>query len=424
MAIPCDTRRGGDAVAALNSRADGKRAGFHVGVRASLAVAVLGAIAAMTPTASAQVERIWLTHRSTSPDRIVVNWQSPSPGDSVVTFRAGDDPARVVSETGPALLHHVEIPLAARDVVYRYTVATDGATSRPCCFQGYPTRELRVAVVADWGFGPRGLPGLVRDRPHLLLTAGDNVPDLHSYPGATATNRATAFERLIDSAPELFRSTPFMPALGNHDRELRPRGARPPADPVYDVEARDFLGFFPLPSPGWTWWFDVPPFEVRFVAVDLSHLSDQGTTWQTCHSPAADSDQFAWYRSVMERADAAFVVTLMNERLATVRGIAGGAWGRCLSRGTLAVTGFGHFLERMEPEGWGAYNVSLDGKGTPYRDPNSKFMAAEDGYLLLTLRAGDTNLTAELKSVDGVVLDRRAWPRRAAWIAKTASSLR
>lgn len=41
--------------------------------------------------ASAQVERIWLTHRAPDPSRIVINWTTRQPGDSAVRF--GPTPA-------------------------------------------------------------------------------------------------------------------------------------------------------------------------------------------------------------------------------------------------------------------------------------------------------------------------------------------
>ena len=65
---------------------------------------------------------------------------------------------------------------------------------------------------------------------------------------------------------------------------------------MYDVDATAFRTFFPLPGDGWKWHFDLPDFRVRFVALDLNHISDRGTTWQTCHDFGPDSEQFRWYR--------------------------------------------------------------------------------------------------------------------------------
>src|SRR3712207_8631970 len=36
--------------------------------------------------ASARIERVWLTHRTSTPDKIVVNWESTAPGNSAVRY--------------------------------------------------------------------------------------------------------------------------------------------------------------------------------------------------------------------------------------------------------------------------------------------------------------------------------------------------
>lgn len=370
-------------------------------------------VVAACGTASAQIERVWLTHRSPDPSRLVVNWTSATPGDSVVRFGTGAGDESEVRIDGERTLHHVEIPLAERDVTYRYGVATGPHRSSDAAFKAYPKDELRVAVVADWQGRP-DLSAIREDDPHLLLTAGDNVASIHGRCGAGNAGCVTPYADLVDAYPDLFRSVPFLPALGNHDREVRPRGTEPPAEPVYDVDATAFRRFFELPGDEWRWRFDVPEFGVRFAAVDLSHVSDFGTTWQSCHAFDRGSEQFRWYREQMnDPRRPPFVVTLYNERNATVRGLAGGAWGEEIRRGTLAVSGFGHFAERAEADGVAYYNTSLNGKGDRYPDPRSEFLAGEDSYLLLTFRNGADRMTAELKSLGGGVLDRREWPARA-----------
>ncbi|MGZ0175018.1 MAG: metallophosphoesterase, partial [Planctomycetales bacterium] len=152
-------------------------------------------------------------------------------------------------------------------------------SSKDATFKAYPTDVLRVAVAADW----QGLPDLsviIKDDVHLLLTAGDNISNTHQLCGAGNKECVKPYARLIDRYPELFRSTPFMPVLGNHDKEIRPRGSKPPDEPVYDIDATAFRRFFELPDDEWKWYFDVPGFDVRFAALDLNHISDFGTTWQ------------------------------------------------------------------------------------------------------------------------------------------------
>lgn len=376
------------------------------------AVCFFAGLCALARTGTAQVERIWLTHKSPDPSRMVVNWETAQPGNSVVEFGATPKLDRKVSRAENVTLHHVEIPLTRNQGTWHYRVRSGAQISQPASFKGYPADELRVAVVGDWGYAKPDLTALRRDDPHLLLTVGDNVPSLHQYCRSDAVHCTKAFSALIDRAPELFRSTPFLPVLGNHDKEIRPRGPKPPPEPVYDTNATAYRMFFELPGDEWKWTFDAPVFDVRFVALDLNHISDLSTTWQTCHALAPGSEQFEWYRNVMENTPAGFVLTLMNERNATMRSQAGGQWGRLFQRGSAVVTGFGYFAERAEVDGFPYFNTSLKGTGDRYPDPKSKFLASEDSYLLLTFRVGAAEMTAEIKSLRGDVLDRRTIPRR------------
>ncbi|MEP6671853.1 MAG: hypothetical protein ABJF10_22015 [Chthoniobacter sp.] len=362
---------------------------------------------------AAEIERIWLTHQTNAPDKLVVNWESNEPGDSVVEF--GVTPAlgeRIVREES-VKLHHLEIPLAQKNVTYHYRVRSGLDASAVNTFKGYPSDELRVAVVADTGYTKQPwAPAVQRENPHLLLSAGDHVPALHSGQPVARENFG-AFSRFVGGSATLFRSTPWLPALGNHDREIRPRGPKPPPEPVYDIEATAFREFFALPGDEWHWHFDVPDFGVRFVALDFSHLSDMGTTWQTCHPYARDGVQFGWYRDLMVASRQPFVITIYNERNATVRGLEGGEWSRMISQGSLAITGFGYFGERAEVNGFSFYNTSVGGTGTPYADPKSAVLKSEDNFVLLTFRRAPAQLRVELKNLNGEVLDRKEFsPRR------------
>lgn len=357
---------------------------------------------------SAQIERIWLTHRSNEPDKIVVNWQTTAAGPSTVEFGSTDALGNQVIVDDKTTLHHVEIPLKEGEAAH-YRVSTGEQRSAVHRIKPYPKDELRVAVVANWQGRPK-LDAIVKDDVHLLLTAGDNIPDLHNRCGVGVKDCVKPYSELIDTYPELFRSTPFMPALGNHDREIRPRGEKPPAEPVYDVEATAFRRFFPLPDEGWMWRFDIPRFDVRFIALDLNHIQDQGTTWQTCHPFTKDSEQFKWYDKVSDRRDRRFVVTLHNEKSGHIRARENSQWHRMFSRGTCSITGFGYFAERAEVGGFPYFNTSLSGRGARYADSQSRFIESENNYVLITLVRGGKMLRVEMKSLEGKVLDRSDWP--------------
>src|SRR5687768_17549466 len=193
---------------------------------------------------AAEISRIWLTHQTNDPSKLVVNWETAQPGDSTVEF--GDSLAlgQSAKQAEAVTLHHVEIPLTRRDGPLHYRVRSGEQSSEVHTFQGYPTKELRVAVFADAGYARASWGDAVwAEKPHLLISAGDHIPSLHRGQPVPATD-TTAFSKLVDRYPQLFAATPWLPLLGNHDREIRPRGPKPPAEPVYDIEAKAFREFF------------------------------------------------------------------------------------------------------------------------------------------------------------------------------------
>jgi len=355
-------------------------------------------------TASAQVRCIWLSHRSTDPNRVIISWETSAPGNSVVCYGTGAavENTRAIEEN--VTLHHVEIPLEPKAAAYYYRVQTGASGSPVASFKAYPQDELRVAVIADLQGRP-ALPGLLKDNVHIVMTAGDNVSNL--WQGGNGRKDWTGpYSKLIDAYPELFRTTIFMPVLGNHDKEVRPRGSAPPKEPVYDVNATAFRRFFELPDDEWKWHLDVPEFDVRFIALDLNHISDMGTTWQACHPFAAGSEQFEWYDRLTQRTDRRFVVTLYNEQNANIRAKEGRRWHQMFRRGTICITGFGYFAERAVFEGHPYFNTSVSGRGDRYPDPHSQVLASHDNYVLLTFHRTPPEMIVDLKTLDGTILDR------------------
>jgi hypothetical protein len=362
------------------------------------------------PAPPAEGWRIWLSHRSNDPSSIVISWQTDLPGDSVVYYGVANEEEHRQAQDENVTLHHVEIPLVKKDCIYQYRVETNGKASPTYSFKGYPTGELRVAVVGDWGWAKNNdLSAIVHDDIHLLITAGDNVPNLHQ-PGREGLK---AFSALIDKQPALFRSTPFMPVIGNHDKEAHPRGPKPPAEPVYDLKATAYCEFFALPGDKWKWRFEVPDFGVCFLALDLEHMTDFGTTWQACHAFDEQSEQFVWYRRIMQEAGAPFVFTLMNEKQTTVRALTKDLWHEYFRKGSALITGFGYFGDHAELDGGLPYfNTCLNGEGDVYKDPQSKFFARMDNYLLLTFERGADAMTLQMKNLNGVVMDTRIVEKR------------
>ena len=83
-----------------------------------------------------------------------------------------------------------------------------------------------------------------------------------------------------------------------------------------------------------------------------------------------------------------------------------GAWHSMFTKGTIAITGFGHYAERAEVDGFSYYNTSLSGKGTQYKDSKSKFMKGVDSYILLRVTKKPARMVVEIKDLKGAILDR------------------
>lgn len=369
---------------------------------------------------------VWLTFARNEPTHVMVNWVTERAEASAVRYGSDEVCAsRAVPDVScrepgargaeeRKTLHHVEIPFPTEGNLF-YRLETGGGVTEAVRVEGFAGDELRVAMVADWGFAGADVSAILKDRIHLLVTGGDQVAGLHGggvWGDAAKTNLAPHL-RLLGAYPALFRQVPVMPVLGNHDREIRPRGdPKTLKEPVYDVEATAYRMLFPLPDKGWCWRFEAPAFGVRFVGLDLNHVQDLGSLLQTCHDYREGSEQLAWYRGVMETAGPRFIVTLNNERSSAVRGLAKGEWARLMRMGTLTATGFGYFAERAELAGYAWYNTSLKGKGDVYRDPHSQFLAGEDSYLLFRFNKGARALSVEIKRLsDGGVLDASNWPK-------------
>ncbi|WP_395743961.1 metallophosphoesterase family protein [Prosthecobacter sp.] len=374
----------------------------------------------LSSSEAATIQRIWLSFQRETPTHLTVNWETEQPAPSEVRYginieapavppqqrKQGFEMGSVFSDR-LVTLHHLEIPIPTKDVTYDYQVVSGTETSAVHHFKAMPTKELRIAVVGDWGFAQPDLAALIKDDPHVLMTAGDNVSSLHQQ-GREGTK---AFSALIDSQPELFRSTPFMPVLGNHDREIRSRGPKPPPEAVYDVDATAYCEFFALPGNEWNWTLTFPDFSARFVALDLEHIQDMGTTWQTGHPFDEASAQLTWYRQQMEPSRSGHTITLHNERSATMRGQLKGEWGRLFQRGSAAITGFGYFAERAMVDGFPCYNTALKGNGDKYPDPKSAFFASEHSCILLTFKP-KSPMQIEIKNLAGQVLDTQSVPAK------------
>lgn len=56
---------------------------------------IASTIAAATGANAADIERIWLTHKTNDPSKIVVNWTSPKPGVTAVIRDTPSGPSEI-----------------------------------------------------------------------------------------------------------------------------------------------------------------------------------------------------------------------------------------------------------------------------------------------------------------------------------------
>lgn len=63
-------------------------------------------------------------------------------------------------------------------------------------------------------------------------------------------------------------------------------------------------------------------------------------------------------------------------------------------------------------DGFSYYNICIAAPGADYRDPKAAVFESANSYLLLTLRKGAGEMTAELKRLDGSVIDRQVFLKR------------
>lgn len=363
----------------------------------------------------AQVEAVWLTHRSATPEKTVINWKSVTPGASCVRYGEDQTCSTTLRVAGERTLHHVEIPTPQLGLPLFYCVESGPQRSGPHRIVPCPEDQVRVAILADLGYAGRpDLSALKADNPHFLMTAGDQVPHIINPNQAGDVTYIQPYIDLFKAESNLFTTTRLMPILGNHDKQVGPRDNKRPGQSreTYDIAATAYLSIFSLPEPGWRWAFTIPQADVTFLALDMHHLSDFGTTFQTSHDHHPGSEQFAWYDEQSRNAKTGFVVTLFNAS-SRARNEAKGAWHEMFSRGTLCITGYGYYAERaVEKNGLPYYNTCVAKAGDVYRDPKAVVCEPLSNYMLLTFNRAKGELQVALKQLDGRVIDSQVYHAR------------
>ena len=349
---------------------------------------------------SQEITRIWLTFKTNTPSHLVINWQYPESGNSEVVLKVEGKVVFSVVHNDDVTIHHIEVPLLQTDVEYKYMVKTNGHKSDWQTFRGMPTKKpLKIAVIADWGFATDAdISGVLNEKPAFIATCGDNVPSLFEYGKQGNIHCVESYLKLVDAHPELFNHIPFMPALGNHDKQLHPRGQKPPANyMVYDTLSTAFTEFFELPGDEWKWSFEIPDYNIQFLAVDLNHIRDIGNNWQTCRTFDVNSEQFKWYKNKIETSKLTYKITLANSSNPHIRRAENGIWGKAMENNTAVISGSGYYAEVAKPNETLYFNSSLIA-GDVYADPIAIVTKKEPSYVLLTCYPG--SLMISLKNLN------------------------
>ncbi len=353
-----------------------------------------------TITSAKEITRIWLSFKTNTPTHLVISWQSPDPGNSEVVLKIGMKEIFSAVQNDEVTIHHIEVPLPETDVEYKYRVTTNGKSSEWYTFQGMPTKTpLKVAVFADWGFaGDADISNVLKEKPSIIITGGDNVPSLFEYGKEGNIHCVESYLRLVDAHPDLFNHIPFMPVLGNHDKQLHPRGPKPPENyMVYDTLSTAFTSFFELPGDEWKWSFEIPDYNIQFIGVDLNHIGDIGKTWQTCRTYHKNSDQFRWYKYITESSKSTHKITINNANSPHIRKVENGIWRDAMENITAVITGSGYYAEVAQPNKTLYFNTSLIA-GDVYADPGAIITTRERSYVLLTCYTDSLNIS--LKNLD------------------------
>jgi hypothetical protein len=155
---------------------------------------------------------------------------------------------------------------------------------------------------------------------------------------------------------------------------------------VYDIDSTAYCKFFALPEKEWCWTLNIPQFDLQLVALDLCHLSDVGTGHQACHMFHSDSEQFKWYKKVMDKSKSKYLLTLYNSGNRNTREAFSGIWRPVLEQSSACITGFGYLMEcaKMKDNGFTYLNTSLSAGAPLFDKYNSIYSKQISGYVLAT----------------------------------------
>ncbi len=151
---------------------------------------------------------------------ITIMWQAAPPAPARVIVVAPDGAERTI-DVPAAGIHEVRLEELAPGTRYAYRVESEGKVGRgELVTAPGPTEPFSFIVFGDTRSNPGPHRSLVerirREVPDFLLLTGDMVDD---------GSKETDWQMFFDIERELLAENVFFPAVGNHDRHGRNRGA-------------------------------------------------------------------------------------------------------------------------------------------------------------------------------------------------------
>lgn len=355
-------------------------------------------------TLHASVERVWLTYKGNTPNTICINWETTTAGPSAVDYGLTTAYGQNVTVADNVTIHHVEIPLSQRGVQYHYKLTTGTQISADRTLKSLPaTGRLRLGFVGNWWL-TGDFHTIMNDSIDILLTGGDNVGNVGNS-SSNPLDYTAKYSQLVTAYPYIFDIIPVMPTLGNHDHEVDL------SNQTYDTNGLAFTKFFALSDKGWAWHLDIPEFRVRFIGLDANHEYDQGTSAQPCHSLQTGSQEYTWYKQLVDTMTTGFAVTLWNGNMDHLGSIGNPTWRSLIYKGSTGLYSDGYFAEQCNDNGRFYYNSSVAINTSLYYDPHSVVLVSTANYALVTLRTGWDSMRVEIKNLaTGAVLQNGSAP--------------
>ena len=358
--------------------------------------------------------------------RATIQWQTDQPATSTIQFGATNSYGQAISSGDMTVNHKVVVNNLSKNTLYHYRASSTANNttiySSPYTFQTAVDRStpFRFAFMGDthtYGtniYSPQvtKVANAIQARnPNLVISSGDLIRG-NSAKTRSATEQQYRDE-LFGTSCELMARTPYMLAIGDHDR----RGAA--GDKVF---ATYFDGH---ESPYWgKSYYSFTYGNARFIMVDSIITADHADGVEV-PGIAKGSDQYKWLVDTLDKntSDWTFLVyhyatyhshPRFQERDGEMRALVAPL---CDKYGVdMVMAGHAHLYERthpikngvIDPDGTIYITAGIGGGSSDMESPGGPFTAAmfgkTDGYGIIDINGGD--LTYRVCDLDGNVKDR------------------